>query len=232
MSAQWHADHCVMCLSIVYGTRCTFLERCVVPRSASIVLVLMYPPHLIVELHTHAAKGLAQRLTSSSSGSSSSTVTADGDSSNSVSTEGWNWSAVDYFLPEDLDSGVLVQVALEPDLSYAFEELLRPDAGFEIYMRDIADYGYASSSSTANTVDKLHSSSSGSSEVVGEATFLELAARAEAQGHVAIGIDRARTDSSSSGSSEREQILCPDKRTQYTLRKGDRLIVLATYTQK
>jgi hypothetical protein len=118
-------------------------------------------------------------------------------------------------------------------LSYAFEELLRPDAGFEIYMRDIADYGYTSSSSTANTIDRLHSSSSSSSEVVGEATFLELAARAEAQGHVAIGIDRARTDSSSSsGSSEREQILCPDKRTQYTLRKGDRLIVLATYTQK
>jgi hypothetical protein len=72
----------------------------------------MYPPHLIVELHTHAAKGLAQRLTSSSSGSSSTTVTADGDSSSSVSTEGWNWSAVDYFLPEDLDSGVLVQVLL------------------------------------------------------------------------------------------------------------------------
>jgi hypothetical protein len=116
-------------------------------------------------------------------------------------------------------------------LSYAFEELLRPDAGFEIYMRDIADYGYASSSSTANTIDKLHSSSS--SEVVGEATFLELAARAEARGHVAIGIDRARTGSSSSGSStEREQILCPDKRRQYTLRRGDRLIVLATYTQK
>jgi hypothetical protein len=71
----------------------------------------MYPPHLIVELHTHAAKGLAQRLTSSSSGSSA-IVTADGDSSSSVATEGWSWSAVDYFLPEDLDSGVLVQVLL------------------------------------------------------------------------------------------------------------------------
>jgi hypothetical protein len=101
-------------------------------------------------------------------------------------------------------------------------------------MRDIADYGYTSSSST---IDKLYSSSSSSSssEVVGEATFLELAARAEAQGHVAIGIDRAKSSSSSSRSStsgEREQILCPDKRTQYTLRQGDRLIVLATYTQK
>jgi hypothetical protein len=77
-------------------------------------LRLMHPPHLIVELHAHAAKGLAQRLTSSSSSSSNSNtiVTADGDSSSSVAAEGWSWSAVDYFLPEDLDSGVLVQVVL------------------------------------------------------------------------------------------------------------------------
>ena len=141
---------------------------------------------LVAEFHSpkamHHARGLLLRQPSSSSSSS--------------------FAVLDLFVPEDLESGALVQIALDEALASVFDQLL--SARMDLELDDLDAY-YVGLGRPGG----------------GSLTFGELAERVHASGEVLIGLQRP-----TKGGPTRHPrtILAPEK--SLPCEPGDRLVVL------
>jgi hypothetical protein len=111
------------------------------------------------------------------------------------------WESVDTFVPEDLESGALVQIALDANLATVFDSLLDDD-GVEIELVDIA---------TCSEVKET--------DIPQRVAFRDLVATQTKLNHVSIGIQRPKATGGF------ETLLCPS--ADLLCGACDKLIVLA-----
>ncbi|CAM9135379.1 unnamed protein product [Discosporangium mesarthrocarpum] len=127
------------------------------------------------------------------------------------------------FVPEELDSGMLVQCALDPLLAHVYEDLLRTE-GWEIFMQEPALYGYGHPGGDPTSVERV--------------SFLDISERVRARGHIAIGIERRAEQHSAiqgggaqrrrrSGAPKHVLTLNPHKRAAFDMSPHHRVVVLA-----
>lgn len=145
---------------------------------------------LVAEFHSPSAMAHARSLLESSASTSSL-----GSSS---------FTILDLFVPEDFESGALVQIALDEHLESVFEQLL--SAKMDLQLDDIGNYLHA---------DEKH----GVVDSKRPLTFGEVSEKIHKKGNVLVGLQRRCTTTR-----HPETILCPSK--LLLCEPGDKLIVL------